>query len=341
MESLAGAGDWCACSSGYTTWLTAEWVIGTTRGPSLVPVITSGPASAGALAGAVGQPTTVPLFGGHAVLHDWRSGLRVEAGVWLDTDHNTGVSARFYSLFSGTEAFAARPTGARVVNLPQFTPTQTPLFVSFPGITAGSVTANTRTSFAGGDLNLRWLLDRGGNYRIELLAGYRQLHLGDELSTSFDMTTAGNSLLAARMVGSDSVHTSNNFYGPQLGLFASTEWNRFTLEGHAASALGLTVSDLDFARTRTLTARAAAAAQLPLVRANTGDTLSYFGVVGEGGGRLSWRATDHLRLTTGYSFIYWNNVRRAQELFASGPALRPRAVDFTTHLFSVGVDVRY
>ena len=366
----------CGCAPDFTTWLTAEWVIGTTRGPSLVPVVTTGPASAGALAGAVGQSGTVPLFGGHPVLNDWRSGLRVEAGIWLDNDHRTGVSARFYSLFSATEAFAARPAGATVVNLPQFTPTpfgtvQTPLFVAFPGLTVGRVMASTRTSFVGGDLNFRRLLDRGDNYRIELLAGYRQLHLGDELGASFDVTTTGVPLAAARLFGGDAVHTSDNFYGPQLGLYAATEWNRFTLEVHAASALGATVSDLDFSRARTLTtgplggpltttaalvalgvppatalalaptARALATNQVSLARSNTSNTVTYFGVVGEGGGRLSWRATDHIRLTAGYSFTYWNNVRRAQEMFVSSPVLRARAVDFTAHLFSVGVDVRY
>ncbi|MBN9169174.1 MAG: BBP7 family outer membrane beta-barrel protein [Microbacterium sp.] len=86
---------------------------------------------------------------------------------------------------------------------------------------------------------------------------------------------------------------------------------------------------------------AAATNQFPLAGTNTGGSVTYFGVVGEGGLRVNWRATDHLRLTGGYSFLYWNNVRRAQEAFASSALLHPRAADFTTHLFSVGLDVRY
>ena len=239
--------------------------------------------------------------------------------------------------------------------------------MAFPGLTVGRVVASTRTSFAGGDLNFRRLLGRGDSYRIELLAGYRQLHLDDEFGASFDVATTGVPLAAARLFGGDAVHTSDNFYGPQLGLYAATEWNRFTLEAHAATALGATVSDLDFSRARTLTtgplattaalvalgvppatalalaptARALATNQVSLARSNTGNTVTYFGVVGEGGGRLSWRATDHVRLTAGYSFIYWNNVRRAQEMFVPGPVLRPQAIDFTTHLFSVGLELRY
>jgi hypothetical protein len=366
----------CACGPGYTTWLTAEWLIGRTRGASLVPVVTTGPVGAGVLAGAVGQPATVPLFGGRPVLNDWRSGLRVEAGVWLDDDHRTGVSARVYSLFSAREQFAAAGAPG-VVNLPQFTPAgpvtvQTPVFASFPGVTTGGATAFARTSFTGGDLNLRRLLTAGPAGRVELLAGYRQLHLGDELGDAFNVTPAVPvPLVAARQFGFDDVRTRNDFFGPQLGLFASTGGSRLTLEAHTALALGVTVSDLDFARARVVAASptggpvataaelvalgvprataialtpallSAANAQVPLTQAATSNTLTYFGVVGEGGLRLNWRATDHLRLTAGYSFVYWNNVRRAEEMFLTSPVLRPRAIDFTTHLFSVGLDLRF
>jgi hypothetical protein len=85
----------------------------------------------------------------------------------------------------------------------------------------------------------------------------------------------------------------------------------------------------------------AATNQISLARTATSNTVTYFGVVGEGGIRVSWRATDHCRLTAGYSFLYWNNVRRAQELFQDSSVLRARASDFTIHLFSVGLDVRY
>ena len=196
------------------------------------------------------------------------------------------------------------------------------------------------------------------------------MHLDDEFGATFDVSTTGLPLAAARLFGGDAVHTTNNFYGPQLGLYAAREWDRLTLEVHAAAALGATVGDLEFSRAdadhrsaRRPTdddrgARGAggaagdrpdagtdgavlAANQFALARAGTSNTLTYLGVVGEGGGRLSWRATDHVRLTAGYSFIYWNNVRRAQEAFVSSPVLRSRAADFTTHLFSAGVDVRY
>jgi hypothetical protein len=338
------------------TWFSVEWLIGTTRGASLVPVITTGPASSGVLAGSLGQPTTYPLFGGKQVLNNWRSGLRVELGYWFDPDHGSGVSARFYSLFWEREQFTAMANGTNVVNVPHFVPvgssaTQIPVFVGFPGVATGSATAAARTLFAGGDLNYRSLIDRTECSRLELLAGYRQMYLVDQLGANFTATPTGLGLAPIRrLVGGDNLHTRNDFFGPQLGLCASTGWERVTLEGHAATALGVTVSDLDFIRDRALHGAAAGvpalaglpgANQIPLGSVMANGTLTYFGVVAEGGMRLNWSATDHVRLVSGYSFIYWNDVRRAPEMFTGSSVLRTRTVDSVTHLLSAGLEVRY
>ena len=102
----------------------------------------------------------------------------------------------------------------------------------------------------------------------------------------------------------------------------------------ALAALGLPAAT-------TTAATSAVTNQLPLVGSITSGRLTYFGLVGEGGVRFGWYPTEHVRLTAGYSFIYWNNVRRAQDVFALSPALRSRAIEFTTHMVSFGVEVRY
>lgn len=333
----------CACDPELATWVSAELLIGRTRGPSVAPVVTTGPLSAGAFAGAIGQPGTVPLFGGKRLLNDWRTGMRAEAGVWLDPDRRTGVSLRLYSLFTTNAQFHAIPNGAVVINVPQSVSAgggrvQVPAFVGFPGLTVGRVSASAQTTFAGGDLNWRCTLERADRGRVELLAGYRQLHLADELNVNFSATPLVANALVARVTGADDVRTRNNFYGPQIGLYAATGGRSLWLEGHAATALGVTVSELDFTRSRTI---GAAGVTLPVTQSNVSNRLTYLGVVAESGVRLNVRAAEHVRVTAGYSFLYWNNVRRAQEMFVLGPVLRPHAIDFTTHLFSVGLDVRF
>jgi hypothetical protein len=236
------------------------------------------------------------------------------------------------------------------------------VFVGYPGVTAGAATASARTQITGGDLNYRYMLDRDTYYRIDLLTGYRQLYLSDQLGASFAATPIGlNSALAPRLIGSDNLHTRNDFYGPQLGLCASTGWERFTLEGHATTALGVTVSDLDYSRERAIYGGSGsftplapplvgipgagtgpfAPNQIPLGATTMNGTLTYFGVVAEGGVRLNWSATDNVRLLSGYSCLYWNDVRRAPDLFTGSSVLRARTVDSVTHLLSAGLEVKY
>src|SRR4029079_1170266 len=100
-------------------WGSAELLLGNTSGVNVPPIVTTGPAAAGLLAGAVGAPTTTALFGGRKMLDNWRTGLRTELGAWFGPDHVWGASARLYSLFSTSDQFNGEGNGANVVNVPQ------------------------------------------------------------------------------------------------------------------------------------------------------------------------------------------------------------------------------
>lgn len=372
-QFFAPCADEPGCPLEGATWLTTELLIGKARAPSLVPVVTTGPAAAGVFAGGIGQPGTVPLFGGGRVLRDWRAGLRAETGMWFDRDRTLGIGARVYSLFSAREELVGRPDALTVVNVPNVvagTPigtVQFPAFVGFPGLTTGTVAATVTSTFTGGDLVLRHLLGGGERGRLELLVGYRHMFLRDQFGLSFDATALGiDPSVAPRLSGRDQLRTRNNFSGAQLGLHAETGGTRFVIEGHLSAAPGVTVGDVDYTRQRALgigvagaptpiaaglvalgvdalTAAqiAAAANQVPFGTATVRNELTYFGLVGEGGLRAKWLVTDHVRVTGGYSFVYWNNVRRAPDMYTNAVALTPRAVEFTTHLFALGLEVRY
>jgi hypothetical protein len=322
-------------------WGSAELLLGNTSGVNVPPLVTTGPASAGLAAGAIGAPGTVVLFGGRKMLDNWRTGLRIEAGAWFGPSHVWGASARVYSLFSTSDQLVGEGDGTNVVNLPQFfpvggVPVQFPMFVGFPGVTVGTVATTVQTTFTGGDLSLRRLLVSTEPLRFEAFAGYRQLHLGDELGAAFRASGGIVGVLALR--GDDSVRTRNNFYGGQVGGLGSLALGRFTVQGVSSVALGMNASDLDFSRTRLATVGAVV---VPLVQATSGGRVNYFSVVAEGGVRLSFRVTDHAKLTVGYTGIYWSNVRRAQEQFTLGPTLTGGTTHFYTNMMSLGAEVRY
>lgn len=359
-----------ACERPYSMWFHAEYLLGTTRGPNVPALVTTGPTAAGLLAGLPGQPSTVALFGGRPMLNDYRSGLRIEAGTWFDSNHTVGALGRFYTLFSARESFAARGTGTNVLSVPQVLPvngvlTQVPVFVGFPGTTTGTVLGGARSTFTGGDLSARALLHREAGYRVDVLVGYRQMYLGDSLALNYDASVAG---VPAALRGRNAIGSRNDFYGPHVGLLFSAHRGRLGLEAHASTALGATVSDLDFARSTSAAGTvsvpattaalvgagvplataaplagqlAAATNNLPIGSTTVANTVTYFGAVAEVGWRAKWQVTDTVRLSAGYGFIYWNNVRRGPEAFNGGDVLRLRASDFSTHMFNFGVELRY
>jgi hypothetical protein len=322
-------------------WGSAEVLVGNTSGVNVPPVVTTGPAANGLLAGAVGAPGTTALFGGRKMLDDWRAGARTEVGAWLGRNHAWGVSGRLYSLFSTSEQLVGEGNGTNVVTLPQLvtvgdTAVQMPVFVGFPGISVGTVAATAQTTFTGGDLNLRRLLVSNHDFRFELFAGYRQMHLGDELGAAF--RASGGLGAVILLAGDDTVRTRNNFYGGHVGSLGSLAIGRFTVQGQSAFAVGVNASDLDFGRTRTATVGTAV---VPLVQTTDGGRLNFFSVAAEGGVRLGFRVTQHAKLTVGYTGIYWSQVRRAQEQFQFSDTPTGGTTHFYSNMFSAGGEVRY
>jgi hypothetical protein len=276
--------------------------------------------------------------------------MRTEFGLWFGPAHVWGASARYYSLFSTSEQFNAIGDGVTIINVPQRITvvtvggvvTQIPIYVSFPeeipgtGAITGTVATTAQTTFAGGDLNLRRLLVSNDLFRVELFTGYRQMHLGDELGTTF--RTSGTPTGRPAFVGDDSIRTRNNFYGTQIGGLGSIALGRVTLQGTSAVAFGMNASDLDFSRSRTVRIESVVSF---VERRTTGGRVNYFSVVAEGGVRLGFRVADHAKLTVGYTGIYWSNVRRAQEQYDLSPTPTGGTTHFYTNMMSLGAEVRY
>ncbi|VTU02259.1 Signal peptide protein OS=Rhodopirellula europaea SH398 GN=RESH_05192 PE=4 SV=1: DUF1551 [Gemmataceae bacterium] len=323
-------------------WFGAEALLGTTRSVGVVPVVTTGPVVG--VPAAVGQPATVPLFGGRRMLGDWRGGLRAEGGVWFDRAHDAGAVARYYSLYSTSDQFDGAGTGTNVLNVPQFVGLgglvlQVPAYVGFPGFTTGTVSATTQTMFAGGDLNVRLRTRQGRHWRVDALAGYRQLYLRDELGYAFTAAGAVPPPFSLTASAAQSVRTRNEFYGGNVGLLATAGGKRWLVEGLAAYSLGVNTSALDFDRNVVFAATGIPAT--PVVNTTTRDPMTYLGSVAEGGVRVGYRVTEHARLTVGYTALYWNNVRRAQDQVALSPGLTGEMTHFFAHMLSCGAEFRY
>ncbi|HEX4612042.1 MAG TPA: BBP7 family outer membrane beta-barrel protein, partial [Urbifossiella sp.] len=244
-----------ACSS--AGWVSFDFLLWATQGPAAPPVVTTGPSALGAgLAAIPGTPGAVPLFGGSRVLNDMRPGFRLDFFLPVAADGSWGFGTRFEMLGQSADSFAAVGTGMNVINVPQVAavggvPVPVPVYVGFPGLALGTVTASTQTDYLGADHHFRHVLAAGDAVRLDGILGYRFAHLGDRLQSSWDVfSPTAPPPAGPRLMGDDSIRTRNDFHGGMLGLGSSARFGRFSVSGRMTVALGATIIEQDQSRTR-------------------------------------------------------------------------------------------
>jgi hypothetical protein len=363
-EACAGLCE--PCPPGPRAWVAGEFLYWATQGVAVPPLVVAAQPGPFGSAGLLNQPGTRVLFGGDRLLDRTRPGFRLEAGTYFGCEREWGASGRFFFLGSVADGLAGGSDGTTILALPQLVPgaggpVEVPVYVGFPGLIRGTLTADVQTNFLGADANLRRALTATDGCRVDLVGGYRYLHLGDRLATTFDSALATDPpTIATRVMGADNVRTRNHFHGGQLGVSAFGRRGPFSIDVLTTVALGVTVSDLDASRTRTVGAGGfpllvppadlaglvdvgalPPGAVVPVVQTATSDRTNYFAVVPEVGVRLGWHPTEHLRLTAGYNFLYWSRVRRAPEQYTLSPVLRSEPNDFWAQGFNLGLELRY
>jgi hypothetical protein len=233
-------------------WASGEFLFWSTRGVTPPALVTTGPNTGVAgTVGQIGQPGTQILFGNERILQQMRPGFRVELGAYWGEDGRYGISARYFQIGHAAEEFIGSSGAQSVVNLPQFTPNQVTQYIGFPGTTFGTVSIHTNTYFLGGELDLRRRMTTRDGFNLDLLGGYRYLHLGDSLSSVFQSATTGFANAATpNTVGSDIYSTRNDFHGGQVGFAAGGRSGRWSFDVRGAISLGATVTELDASHSR-------------------------------------------------------------------------------------------
>jgi hypothetical protein len=353
----------------WGVWTSVEFLYWATSGANVPPLVTTGPAALGTgAAGFLGQPGTVVLFGGTKMLTQMRPGFRFEIGSYLGESKTWGGALRYYNLGAAAEQLVGGSDGSTVVNVPQFipvngVPAQFATYVGFPGTTFGAVSSSVHTDFQGGDAVLRRRVWSGDGVQVAALAGYRFMHLGDTLNTVFFSNSVGFAPgTTPSTQGEDSYRTRNRFHGLDVGLVGGGRSGCWSWEMTGRMAMGATVAELDASRTRTtavgtvlvtpaLAAAAAASASAatglavptpnPNVQTATTERTSYFAVVPEVGTKVGWHPYENLRVTVGYSFLYWSQVRRAQEQYVLGPTPAHTSTGMWVQGVNLGLELRY
>ena len=326
-----------AVACGPTLTLTGEFLYWFAQASTLPPLVTAaGPGVPVPPGGALNRPDTDVRFGGTRADTAARPGGRFGLGYALSD--RSGLEARFFFLGDSDDRFDGRsvPNGVTLGRPVTFAPIGLPT-----ALPVATVSGLATTRLLGVDLDYRRRLDCGGCSQLDLLIGYRYLHLGDRVevfnATPFQLVGLGN---AGVGLVSDSVRTRNSFYGPQVGVSYRRPLRAgFSLDALAKLSLGVTVARADLDGSTTV-GPAGVPVGLLVGPANTGHgSTSYFGAVPEASLGVGYAVCDTLRLTAGYTFLYWSKVRRAADQIdlSGGSGDRPALRDVTGDYWAQGV----
>jgi hypothetical protein len=346
-------------------WAEADLIGWTVKGDRLPPLVTTSPAGTPlAQAGILGFPTTTVLFGDSSVNGGWRPGGRLTAGYWFDPSRSRGVEASVFGLGdistgfnanSNTTPFIARPFFNTSINA------QDAIAVAFPGVTTGNIAINETSRFYGAGALYRQNIGAWGNMRVSALAGYRYLHVSDDLSIATQTTVVGGGFIPAGTVFavSDSFRSHSDFHGVDLGLAGEWQRDRWTLEWRGKVALGGNINNSSVNGTSSITLGGVttnSVGGLLALSSNIGNaSQTRFAVVPELSLKVGYQIAPQWRLFAGYDALYWTDVQRAGGLIdttvnpnlipptAPGGPQRPMPVFNTSALWAQGFNfgVRY
>jgi hypothetical protein len=358
-------------------WVTGESLLWFGKGRTTPALITTSPQ--GTIrdeAGVLGEPGTEILFGGGNVGDGLAAGARLDFGFWLDPCETLGVGAKIWGFegasegarFSGSDGnpILARPFFNVNPDFPNL-PGEDSLLVVFPGLLdTGSVTAETTSDVLGTEAYLRASMLAGRGYNLDLMGGYHFVQLNDGLlvsSSSIDSNPGALPPVGTIIDTLDAFDARNAFHGGQIGFIGEIRYDCWTFSGLAKISVGNMHQAVRIDGSSTITQPGddpvTSAGGLLAQPTNMSSTVGPHSrdrtaMIPEVGVNVSYRWREHLRLTAGYSAIYWSNVVLAgdqidrnvnlQQNPLIGPPLPAFAfqdTDYWMHGLNLGVTLIY
>lgn len=355
-------GEWS--EPGPQWWAQADYLLWWVKdGPSPFPLLTTGPPAS---QGVPGRPGTVVLFGGSPFDYGTFSGLRFAAGYQGSAD---GIGLEVGGLLLEQRALgvsagadnAGVPLLARPIVSP-FTRMFSSTTENNPTIVTTHFTSITDSRFWGAEANLTGPTLAVGLASFRPLLGFRYLDLYERLNIdnqALSVAPFGNLVTGSIVSQKEVFHTRNQLYGGQLGLQGELQRGSFFLEFGGKLTLGGSheVVLIDGVGLRT----SRAGVSVPTIGAllagvtNSGrQSDDRFAVAPELSCQLGYVLSPNLRVSVGYTFLYWSDVARPADqidpvvntLFRLGigpavPAPQFNHTDFWAQGLNFGLALRF
>jgi hypothetical protein len=230
------------------------------------------------------------------------------------------LDGTFFFLGNRSVFFGAGSNGDPLLTRP-FTDAQNgqenAFIVAFPGRQSGTVIAALSSRLWGAEANLRSMLSRGAFHQISVIGGFRFLDLHEELRMQeWDAFVPRRDFDPdAWRVTADHFHTSNQFYGGQLGTELRWCRGRFFVDAYSKVALGVSVESAGINGWSQYTNALGQFGSIGIgdlaLPSNIGScSQGKFAVVPEAGINIGYALTQHIRLMIGYTFLFWSSVFR-------------------------------
>ena len=308
------------------------WWSNNSGAPALVSTSSAGtpPATAGVL----GEPNTSILFGGSRVNTDAHSGGRFTLNYWFDNCRFTGIETTYLGIGKDTTRFTATSGDWPILARPYYdvtSGTEVAMLVAHPDFLVGSITATSSTEFQSAEVLIRQTLIRCPGNGIDFVLGWRFARLDESLRVahSSQWTEAqGQIVVGTTKDVLDLFDTKSQFHGAELGVLFKNCHGPWSFDMLMKLGLGNTRSEVFIdGRTVTTVPDAGSATFSGGLLAQETNMGRYrqddFAVIPEVGITLGYNVTCRLRLTCGYTFIYWNKVARAADQIDCGMSQLP------------------
>lgn len=311
-------------------WLETDfllWWIRSISNPT--PLATNG-SLADMAPGAFGQPgTTAVLLGGQNVNFSPSSGFRIAGGDWFGDEQRWGLEGSFFIVGQqmvhqglSSDDFG-NPGIYRPVNDVNFGESQ--LFVALPGMASGSMSVSTASQLLGVEFNGLFRFVQASNWNLNVVGGFRFLDLSEHINIQTVtndfagvLTGPNNQFEVPGSVLSvfDGFHTSNQFYGGQIGFQTTGSFGSgWYITGRAILGLGDTVQNISITGNAQqfqpgvglTTAQGGGLTNASNMGHFSRDA---FSVVPEVQLKIGYQLGRFVNLFVGYNFLYWSNVVR-------------------------------
>lgn len=329
-------------------WIDAGWIYWTTSGQNTPPLITTAPVgTARPQAGALGQPGTSVIFPNGSTNDDWRSGVYVNLGFWLDCCQTCGFETNFFWLGQSNDNAVAGSNGSAIITRPFFNTTlgiQDTQLVSFPNVLSGTVAVDSSTDVWGINPNAIWNCCCGPCGRFDTLLGFYYLRVADNLTINENLTSLPGQLNVTpgtQFLIQDQFRTTNDFYGFNIGFAFERRFSHWYLGARAGCAIGWVHQSVQISGSTVIippggpaqTYQGGLLAQPSNIGFYERDVFAVLPWVGV---RFGCQVTERLRTYVGYDFLYLSNVVRAGEQIdprVNTTQLPPRTTPPTGPLF--------